>query len=175
MQLPPEPMPPCSTAMAEYALWLSKIDGCVYCGGDANTWDHLHPLVIDRMPSGIVPSTFEMLPCCSRCNSSKGKTPWRPYMDRLAARGRQAIDHGARVDYLERYDAWRAEHEQRWDTHAHEATIRELSAVVGDCHQFMQKLVNRAVSRIHGANACCFTHNDTVLDWSSIEAQLRHQ
>ena len=168
-------MPPCNLAMVQYTAWLEQIDGCVYCGGDANTWDHLHPLVVGGMPSGIVPSRFELLPCCSRCNSSKGKTHWRLYMDRLISKGRQALDHGARVNYLERYDAWRMEHEQRWDATAHEATIRELSAVVGDCHQFMQRLVNRAVSRIHGSNACCFTHTDTTFDWSAIEAQLRHQ
>ena len=175
MQLPPNPMQVCPEVMRAYHAFLSRFDGCVYCGGDANTCDHLHPLVVDGMPSGIVPSQLEMLPCCSRCNSSKGKTHWRAYMDRLVAKSRQAPDHGARVQFLEEYDQWRAEHEQRWDAGAHEATIRELSAVVGDCHQFMQRMVNRAVSRIHGNNACCFSHTDTMYDWSAIEAQLRHQ
>ena len=175
MQLPPEPMQVCPGVMAEYARWIAAIEGCVYCGGDANTWDHLHPLVVDGMPSGIVPSQIEMLPCCSRCNSSKGKTNWRKYMDRLVAKSRQAPDHEARFELLERYDAWREKHEQRWDAKAYEPTIRELSAVVGDCHQFMQQMVNRAVSRIHGSNACCFSHTKTRLDWSAIEAQLRHQ
>ena len=165
----------CTSALAEYQRWIADIEGCVYCGGDANTWDHPHPLVVDGMPSGIVPSQFELLPCCSRCNSSKGKTHWRTYMDRLVTRSRQAHDHGARMQYLERYDAWRSQHEQRWDARAHEATIRELSAVVGDCHQFMQRMVNRAVMRIHGPNACCFRHTETHYDWSGIEAQLKHQ
>ena len=80
----------CTSALAEYQRWIADIEGCVYCGGDANTWDHLHPLVVDGMPSGIVPSQFELLPCCSRCNSSKGKTHWRTYMDRLVTRSRQA-------------------------------------------------------------------------------------
>ena len=175
MQLPPNPMQVCAVALDEYKCWIKSIQGCVYCGSDANTWDHLHPLVVDGMPSGIVPCQLELLPCCSRCNSSKGKTHWRLYMDRLVAKSRQAPDHVARVQWLQQYDAWRARHEQRWDASVHEDTIRELSAVIGDCHQFMQQMINRAVVRIHGPNACCFRHTETQYDWSSIEAQLRHQ
>ena len=174
MQLPPNPMEVCTRTMAQYRRWIGRVHGCVYCGNDANTWDHLHPLVVDGMPSGIVPSQLEMLPCCSRCNSSKGKTHWRKYMDRLVANSRQAPDHGTRVQFLEEYDHWRAEHEQRWDADAHKATIRELSAVVGDCHQFMQRMVNEQ-SAAYTNNACCFSHTDTKYDWSAIEAQLRHQ
>ena len=167
-------MPPCSTAMAEYAFWPSRIDGCVYCGGDANTWDHLHPLVINRMPSGIVPSTFEMLPCAAGATRPRARrlggrtwTAWRP-----AAAMPSTTAPGSTSRAVRRLEGRARTEVGRSCSRGH---LRELSAVVGDCHQFMQKLVNRAVSRIHGANACCFTHNDTVLDWSSIEAQLRHQ
>ena len=45
---------------------------CVYCLGEGNGMDHLKPLVEGGMPSGYITDIHNLVPCCSRCNSSKG-------------------------------------------------------------------------------------------------------
>lgn len=54
----------------EYISSESLSDGCWYCDGLGETWDH------------IVPRTLEgahdynnLIPCCKKCNSSKGNRP----------------------------------------------------------------------------------------------------
>ena len=49
---------------------------CVYCGKDANTWDHFRPTVIKKLPSGYLETVYNLVPCCSRCNSSKRGDSW---------------------------------------------------------------------------------------------------
>ena len=46
---------------------------CAYCLGDANSMVHLKPLVTDGLPTGYITDIHNLVPCCSACNSSKGK------------------------------------------------------------------------------------------------------
>ena len=59
-------------------LELLKIeDGkCVYCLGRATTTDHFRPLVESANPSGYISDIKNLVPCCSTCNSSKGRKKW---------------------------------------------------------------------------------------------------
>ncbi len=54
--------------------WIGIFDSydrrCVYCGDAATTTDHVAPLVL-----GGAHSTTNCVPCCIRCNCSKGATP----------------------------------------------------------------------------------------------------
>lgn len=45
---------------------------CVYCGAIPTTWDHLTNLVQDRKANGPGHRVYNLVPCCSACNSSKG-------------------------------------------------------------------------------------------------------
>ena len=46
---------------------------CAYCVvGDGNGRDHLKPLVKDGMPTGYITDIRNLVPCCQKCNSSKG-------------------------------------------------------------------------------------------------------
>lgn len=47
---------------------------CVYCGGDAETWDHLVNLVRggELNGDGYGHQIGNLVPCCAKCNSSKG-------------------------------------------------------------------------------------------------------
>jgi 5-methylcytosine-specific restriction endonuclease McrA len=45
---------------------------CVYCGAEAETWDHVHATVKDKAFSGHGHRLGNLLPCCKPCNSKKG-------------------------------------------------------------------------------------------------------
>lgn len=45
---------------------------CAYCLGDGNGKDHLKPLVEYGMPTGYITDIKNLVPCCQKCNSSKG-------------------------------------------------------------------------------------------------------
>lgn len=45
---------------------------CVYCGDDAETWDHLVSLVEGGKLRGFGHQLGNLVPCCKACNSQKG-------------------------------------------------------------------------------------------------------
>jgi 5-methylcytosine-specific restriction endonuclease McrA len=45
---------------------------CVYCGEDAQTWDHLVSLVEGGKLRGFGHQLGNLVPCCKACNSQKG-------------------------------------------------------------------------------------------------------
>ena len=53
---------------------------CVYCGSTCTEWDHLNPLVRDKMPTGYITEINNLVPACGKCNQSKGNRPWREWM-----------------------------------------------------------------------------------------------
>jgi hypothetical protein len=52
---------------------------CVYCGKEAETWDHLFPLVRDRRPTGDGSTLGNLVPCCKNCNSLKRNNDWKKW------------------------------------------------------------------------------------------------
>lgn len=144
--------------------------GCVYCGQVANTQDHLEPLVVDGMPTGLVATVLDILPCCASCNSSKGSSPWRVFMQRTKRRSRS---HKKRITWLVCYDRWRRRHAQRWAVHVHRDRILCLNTLISDAHAYMQSTINRAVRSMHGCDAVVAHSRPLALDWSSINQQSR--
>ena len=53
---------------------------CVYCGKDANTWDHLVNLVKRGEFRGYGHLLGNLVPCCSDCNSKKRDVPFEDYI-----------------------------------------------------------------------------------------------
>jgi hypothetical protein len=53
---------------------------CVYCGAAATDWDHLHPLVRARRPTGYFHEIGNIVPACGPCNQSKGGQEWKVWM-----------------------------------------------------------------------------------------------
>lgn len=143
--------------------------GCVYCGADDNTMDHIEPLVSNGMPTGLIATTLDMLPCCSNCNSSKGAHTWRSYMKRLKWPSRK---HHARVQWLAHYDRWRRRHAQRWNVHLYVPQINMLNHMVNECHAFMQKMVNDTVQTIHGTRAIVVHAKNAQYNWDAIRCQM---
>lgn len=58
---------------------------CVYCKKNAETWDHLEALVNKGMFTGYVHQLGNLVPCCKKCNSSKGRKNYLAFINGLPA------------------------------------------------------------------------------------------
>ncbi|WP_293035783.1 HNH endonuclease [Paraburkholderia sp.] len=56
---------------------------CSYCGGAYQTWDHFQAATQQSKPSGFIDEIDNLVPCCSRCNSSRGNRKWTTFMKYL--------------------------------------------------------------------------------------------
>jgi hypothetical protein len=54
---------------------------CVYCDGDASTWDHLVGLVAKGEFRGNGHQIGNLVPCCGPCNSKKGGKDWQVHLE----------------------------------------------------------------------------------------------
>jgi len=60
---------------------------CVYCGSNAETWDHVQATVRNKKFSGFGHRLGNLLPCCKPCNSRKGNKAWSAYLDAIGTDG----------------------------------------------------------------------------------------
>jgi hypothetical protein len=54
---------------------------CVYCGAQAETWDHLVGLVEKGELRGFGHQVGNLVPCCKKCNSKKGAKDWETHLE----------------------------------------------------------------------------------------------
>lgn len=172
-QLPPVPMPVNSETLEEKNKLLLSTTECVYCTCPATTSDHFEPLVSSGIPSGIIPTDVEVVPCCSWCNSSKGGRTWQSHMQRLKKLGKlKDNEWETRMKVLSDYADFRKKHEQRWDVGHYNDVIFRLNLMVEECHAFMQAQINKAVREMHGDESIQVYARDTNLNWGSIQNQI---
>lgn len=92
-------------------LYLDPFDlRCAYCGSKWHTWDHLRPLVTNCKPTGYITEIANLVPSCSPCNSSKGKSHWRKWMFGKAKGSplaRRVPDLESHAERLTAYENWR--------------------------------------------------------------------
>lgn len=82
---------------------------CVYCGTPSTDWDHLHPLVKNKRPTGYINELRNLVPACGPCNQSKGAQPWKDWMlgtARNSPSSRGIADVQKRVETIEGYVKW---------------------------------------------------------------------
>lgn len=80
---------------------------CVYCGSGHTEWDHLNPLIINKMPTGYISEIHNLVPACSKCNQSKGNHKWKEWMignAKLSPKSRGVEDINSRIAHLEAYE-----------------------------------------------------------------------
>lgn len=80
---------------------------CAYCGDKATEWDHFHPLIVDRKPTGYISEIHNLVPACGKCNQSKGNKDWRKWMNSdavLSPKTRGVLDLSERIERLEEYE-----------------------------------------------------------------------
>lgn len=95
---------------------------CAYCGATASEWDHLRPLVFNKLPTGYISEIYNLVPSCGKCNQSKGNKPWKEWMQstaKLSPKVRGIKDIDERIRRLENYESWAA------------PTVIDFEAVVG--------------------------------------------
>ena len=80
---------------------------CAYCGDPYTEWDHFHPLVKDKKPTGYISEINNLVPACGKCNQSKGNKNWKDWMisdAKLSPKTRGIKDLSERMSKLERYE-----------------------------------------------------------------------
>lgn len=89
-------------------LGLSEDDvRCAYCGDKATEWDHFHPLIVDRKPTGYISEIQNLVPACGKCNQSKGNKEWEKWMNSdavLSPKTRGVVDLEERIERLKEYE-----------------------------------------------------------------------
>jgi hypothetical protein len=81
---------------------------CSYCGEVATEWDHLRPLVMNRMPTGYVSEINNLVPACGKCNQSKGNKDWKDWImsdATLSPHTKGVSDITKRIKRLDRYES----------------------------------------------------------------------
>ena len=80
---------------------------CAYCGDACTEWDHFHPLVKGKMPTGFISEIHNLVPACGKCNQSKGNKEWQQWMLSDAAQSpktRNIEDIEERIARLKEYE-----------------------------------------------------------------------
>ena len=96
------------TALSILGMAHSSIE-CAYCGGVYSEWDHLRPLVKDKMPTGYISEIQNLVPSCGKCNQSKGNKDWQNWIvsdAKKSPRTRRITDIDARMHRLNSYMNW---------------------------------------------------------------------
>ena len=82
---------------------------CAYCGNPNNQWDHLEPIVENQRPTGYISEIYNLIPCCSVCNSSKSGSNWFKWFTGDAKqnpKNRNIVDLDKRIDIIMKYEKW---------------------------------------------------------------------
>ena len=96
---------------ASYNMLQIQEGQCAYCLGEGNAKDHLKPLVKAGMPTGYITAINNLVPCCSRCNSSKGAKTFEEWylspenLARLKKRGLSDSDVEQRFKIISHYES----------------------------------------------------------------------
>ena len=73
-------LPPSSDNLDWYYAELGITpDQCGYCLQASNSVDHIMPLVRNGLPTGYITNIYNLIPCCSTCNSKKGAKDFRSW------------------------------------------------------------------------------------------------
>lgn len=129
---------------------------CSYCGSTASEWDHLRPLVINKLPTGYISEIHNLVPACGKCNQSKGNKPWASWIisdAKLSPKSRGVIDLKQRIERLSIYEQWQdptvvnfeaivgkdkwEQHWENWETV--QDTMRKAQILATDINQLVAK------------------------------------
>lgn len=80
---------------------------CAYCGDNYTEWDHFHPLIKNKRPTGYISEIHNLVPACGKCNQSKGNKDWKTWMLSnavLSPHSRNIPDLEKRIQRLAEYE-----------------------------------------------------------------------
>ncbi|MBU4539287.1 MAG: HNH endonuclease [Weeksellaceae bacterium] len=109
---------------------------CVYCGKKADTWDHLHALVLKGEYGGFGNVLGNLVPACKKCNGAKGNKEWRKFVNGLpiADESKQKITH-----QLEQYVEYYKISPCNFSNNAISANLKNLDRIKKDIFSLMQE------------------------------------
>lgn len=148
-------------------LGMSEHVECVYCGDPHTEWDHLRPLIINKVPTGYISEIHNLVPSCGKCNQSKGNKNWKVWMYSGAKRSplsREVAELDAKAARLERYERWKtptkldfAEIVGRVEWELHELHLARILSLMkqADAHAATFR------DRIHAAYAAQWENHDS--------------
>ncbi len=82
---------------------------CAYCGDKYTEWDHFRPLIVNKQPTGYISEIHNLVPCCGKCNQSKGNKYWKDWIKSqapLSPHSRSISDLELRIHRLEHFEVW---------------------------------------------------------------------
>ena len=82
---------------------------CAYCGAQTTEWDHLRPLVANQKPTGFISEIRNLVPCCGKCNQSKGNKYWLDWVmsdAKWSPKSRRTPNLERRIERLKEYERW---------------------------------------------------------------------
>jgi len=82
---------------------------CAYCGDPSTQWDHLRPLVKDKLPTGYITEIHNLVPACGQCNQSKGNNYWGAWITSdapLSPKSRNVKNLDKYIERLKAYEKW---------------------------------------------------------------------
>jgi hypothetical protein len=95
----------------DHVLGILEIDKnnvtCCYCGDIATEWDHLRPLILGKKPTGYISEIANLVPCCGKCNQSKGNKNWEEWINssaKLSPSMRNVKDLNKKIEKIKEYE-----------------------------------------------------------------------
>jgi len=137
---------------------------CAYCGDEAIQFDHFEPIVMDQRPRGFITEIYNLMPCCSTCNSSKSGSNWYEWImgfSPKSPRGRNKSDIENRIMKIKKYEEWCKQYvteidiekiigKEDWDLHwkNHDELLEMMKEMQDHSDKIKQKIqeeVNRLI------------------------------
>ncbi len=131
---------------------------CAYCGDSFTEWDHFHPLIKHKRPTGYISEIHNLVPACGKCNQSKGNREWKTWMLSdaiLSPHTRRIPDLQKRIaklsDYENKYQPVMIDFEkiigkEKWEQHW--KNCEELHRMMYEFQQYSDELKQILVKSI---------------------------
>ena len=113
---------------------------CAYCVENlATEWDHFFSIVNNKLPTGYITDIYNLVPCCGKCNQSKGSTYWKDWMNSNAPQSpfkRQINNLDIIIQNLDDFEKWSKENTYILA----ENQLKSLLNYMHDCELFLESL-----------------------------------
>ena len=170
--MPPQRQLGRAEARARGSILQALGDGCVYCGEKQTSQDHFRPVVgHSGMPTGYCNDLWNVVPCCTCCNSSKGKKHWNVFLRGVtprSPRGRRVRDWRRRENLLHTFEQEGDVHLQRWEPAA------GVRAALVALRARLCRDVKKHKARVVALKAACTSSGKKALAAAAVVPLKRH-
>ena len=132
---------------------------CAYCGDPYTEWDHFFPLIENKRPTGFISEIHNLVPCCGKCNQSKGNKNWKKWIQsdaRHSPKSRGIPDLADRIKTLENYEKRFSRQQydyeamighENWQQYIQE--MDKLHEMLKSCQELSDKIKARIKEQVH--------------------------